>query len=281
MRQLSRVDPFSLDAPDVRRVMFSDQVPVGDLVNDLEALGVRVPDADRWHELTAAAQQPPPPAAAPDLAFTAEQVAAYIEASAAAESTDLVPARHRAVKALAKAMLASIRDHADDIITGLRPEFDRAVQGIRVARDLGVAVDDDARTMLHASAEIRAAFDALPAVAAHLDRILSARQRISLWAGAEPNLDGMPKQIADGYRQGTYPSSIDWTVAITAPGSVTRFVQLSKRDPERPWARWFELVDYLGLPTVAELEPAELLIAYGHDVAGLQAAAVQRLSESA
>ena len=61
---------------------------------------------------------------------------------------------------------------------------------------------------------------------------------------------------------------------VTTPGSR---VQLSKRDPGRPWLRWLDIVDYLELRTVSELEPEDLLIAAGHDVGALQAAAVQRL----
>lgn len=278
MRSYNPIDPFSLDEPDVRlpagTSMFDTLPPVGKLIDDLEALGVDVPDAARWRDLAAATQPAPGPQSTPDLDFTPEQVATYIRESAALASTDTVPARQRAAKALDRAMLASIRDHADQIIAGLKPEFERGVQAIRSARDLGITEDDDQRTMRRASAEVRAAFEALPVVAAHLDAILSVRQRISLWAGVAPNLDGMAPEIASGYRQGIYPSSIDWTIVVTTPGSR---VQLSKRDPGQPWLRWLDIADYLYLPTVSELTAEDLLIAAGHDVGSLQAAAVQRL----
>ncbi len=279
MRSYNPIDPFSLDEPDVRlpagTSMFDTLPPVGKLIDDLEALGVDVPDAARWRDLAAATQPAPGPQSTPDLDFTPEQVATYIRESAALASTDTVPARQRAAKALVRAMLTSIRDHADQIIAGLKPEFDRGVQAIQAARDLGITADDDQRTMRRATAEIRAAFEALPVVAAHLDKILSVRQRLSLWAGVQPNIDGMAPEIASGYRQGIYPSSIDWTVVVTTPGS--GIVQLSKRDPGRPWLRWFDIADYLDLPTVSELGPEDLLVAYGHDLASLQVAAVQRL----
>ena len=279
MRSFNPIDPFSLDEPGVRlpagTSMFDTLPPVGKLIDDLEALNVDVPDAARWRDLAAATQAPPGPQSTPDLESSVEEVLGYIRESAALASTDTVPARQRAAKALDRAMLASIRDHADDIITALKPAFEQAVQAIQVARDLGITADDDERTMLRASAEIRAAFEALPVVAAHLDAILSARQKLSLWAGVEPNLDGMAPEIANGYRQGIYPSSIDWTVVVTTPGS--GIVQLSKRDPGRPWLRWLDIADYLELPTVSELGPEDLLVAYGHDLASLQVAAVQRL----
>lgn len=278
MRAYSPIDPFSLDLDDVRLPVasqtFGGLPPVGRLIDDLEALGVTVPDAAHWRDLAAATQAPPGPQSPPGLDSTPELVAAYVRESAALASTDTVPARQRAAKALDRAMLASIRDHADQIIAGLRPEFDRGVQAIQAARNLGITADDDERTMRRATNEIRAAFEALPAVAAHLDKVLSVRQRISLWAGAEPNLDAMAPQIVNAYRQGLGPSQIDWTVVVTTPGSR---VQLSKRDPGQPWLRWLDIVDYLELRTVSELEPEDLLIAAGHDVGALQAAAVQRL----
>ena len=278
MRAYTLVDPFSLDLDDVRLpgagMTFGALPPVGKLIDDLEALGVDVPDAAHWRDLVAATQAPAAPPSAPGLDFTAEQVAAYVRELASHQSTDLVPARQRVAAAIDRAMLTSIRDHADQIIAALKPEFERGVQAIRSALDLGITEDDDQRTMRRASAEVRAAFEALPTVAAHLDEILSVRQRISLWAGAEPNLDGMVPQIVNAYRQGIGPSSIDWTVCITKPDSR---VQLSKRDPGRPWLRWLDIVDYLELRTVSELEPEDLLIAAGHDVASLQVAAVQHL----
>ena len=281
MRSFNPIDPFSLDEPDVRlpagTSTFGALPPVGKLIDDLEALGVDVPDAAHWRDLVAATQAPPCPPPTPGLDATAEEVGAYIKASAAHQSTDTVPARQRAAKALDRAMLTSICDHADDIITALKPAFEQAVQAIQVARDLGITADDDARTMLRASAEIRGAFEALPVVAAHLDAILSARQKLSLWAGVEPNLDGMAPEIANGYRQGSFPSSVDWSVCITKPGSRA---QLSKRDPGRPWLRWLDIADHLELRTVSELGPEDLLIAAGHDVASLQLAAVQQLETS-
>lgn len=281
MRPYTLVDPFSLDLDDARLpgagMTFGALPPVGKLIDDLEAFGVDVPDAAHWRDLVAATQAPAAPPSAPGLDFTAEQVAAYIRESAAHQSTDLVPARQRAAAAIDKAMLASIRDHADSIISALKPEFERGVQAIRSARDLGITEDDDQRTMRRASAEVRAAFEALPVVAAHLDKILSIRQRLSLWAGAEPTIDRMVPQIVNAYRQGVGPSSVDWTVVVTTPGSR---VQLSKRDPGQPWLRWLDIVDYLELRTVSELEPEDLLIAAGHDVASLQVAAVQRLEGS-
>lgn len=276
MRAYTLVDPFNLDLDDVRLpgagMTFGALPPVGRLVDDLEALGVDVPDAAHWRDLVAATQAPAAPPSAPGLDFTAEEVGAYIRESAAHQSTDLVPARQRAAAAIDRAMLTSVRDHADQIIAGLKPEFDRAVQAIRAARDLGIAADDDQRTMRRASAEILGAFEALPVVAAHLDAILSVRQRISLWAGAEPTIDHMVPQIVNAYRQGIGPSSIDWSVVVTDSR-----VQLSKRDPGRPWLRWLDIVDYLELRTVSELGPEDLLIAAGHDLASLQVAAVQRL----
>lgn len=279
MRPFDPIAPFDRDEPDVRlpagTSTFGTLPPVGKLVDDIEALGVDVPDAAHWRELTAATQAPPCPPPTPGLDATAEQVRAYIRESAAHQSTDTVPARQRAAKALDKAMLASIRDHADQIITALKPEFEQAVQAIRSARDLGIAGDDDQRTMRRASAEVRGAFEALPVVAAHLDAILSVRQRISLWAGAEPTIDRMAPEIANGYRQGIYPSSLDWSVCITKPGSRA---QLSKRDPGQPWLRWLDIVDHLELRTASELGPEDLLIAAGHDVASLQVAAAQLLA---
>lgn len=279
MRSYNPIDPFSLDEPDVRlpagTSMFDTLPPVGKLIDDLEALGVDVPDAARWRDLAAATQAPPGPQSTPDLESSVEEVLGYIRESAALASADTAPARQRAAKALDKAVLASIRAHADQIIAGLKPEFDRGVQAIQVARDLGITADDDARTMRRATNEIRAAFEALAAVAGHLDKILAVRQKLSLWAGVAPSLNGMAPEIASGYRQGIYPSSIDWTIVVTKPGSST--VQLSKRDPGRPWLRWLDIADYLYLPTVSELGPEDLLVAYGHDLASLQVAAVQRL----
>ena len=278
MRAYSLVDPFSLDLDDVRLpgagMTFGALPPVGKLVDGLEALGVDVPGAAHWRDLVAATQAPAAPPSAPGLDSTPEQVATYIRESAALASTDTVPARQRAAKALDRAMLTSIRDHADDIITALKPAFEQSVQAIQVARDLGITADDDQRTMRRASAEVRGAFEALPVVAAHLDKILSIRQRLSLWAGAEPTIDRMVPKTVSAYRQGIGPSSIDWTVVVTKPDSR---VQLSKRDPGRPWLRWLDIADYLELRTVSELEPEDLLIAAGHDVASLQVAAVQQL----
>ena len=110
MRSYNPIDPFSLDEPDVRlpagTSTFGALPPVGKLIDDLEALGVDVPDAAHWRDLVAATQAPAAPPSAPGLDFTAEQVAAYIRESAAHQSTDLVPARQRAAAAIDKATAA-------------------------------------------------------------------------------------------------------------------------------------------------------------------------------
>ena len=107
MRSFNPIDPFSLDEPDVRlpagTSMFDTLPPVGKLIDDLENLGVDVPDAARWRDLAAATQPAPGPQSTPDLDFTPEQVATYIRESAALASTDTVPARQRAAKALDRA----------------------------------------------------------------------------------------------------------------------------------------------------------------------------------
>lgn len=280
MRLYSPGDPWSLDQDDVRLPAltrdFGGQPPVDMLVADLEALGVQVPDADRWRELQAVIDSHPTEPAPPDLTATPDQIRGYLDALGAYEAmpTDLV--RLAARKGLNTAMAASLHDHADELIAQMRPRFAAAVEALQHAGQLGLGADDDERSLRHAPKELRDAWAGLRTGAATLDKILSIRQRLSLWAGVQPNIDGQQRGFRDAYTKGGGPSGIDWGVVISRPGTRLKLV---KPDPRRPFTRWLGIADRLYLPLASELTAEDLLIAYDYDVAMLQAVAVQRLDE--
>ncbi len=276
------LNPWSIDEPDVHLPVGSRSIAGGidpsSFITQLENYGLSVPGADQWRTLTSQLDKPRTAPAAPGLDATPEQLENYLDAETANTGQHTTRARRTARRALNRAVLNEIRDNADNIIAGLRVNFDAAVAILIDARDRGITLDDDDRTMTRAPRDLKHVWDMLDQAGKALDMTLSARQKLSLWAGAAPNIHGQPAAIADGFTNGTYPSSsINWSVVIRKPCST---VQLPPRNPAAPaWHRWYPIADDLELRSIASLTPEDMLAAYHHDVQQLQAIAAKRAEQ--
>ncbi len=238
------------------------------LLAQLEALDVHVDGADRWRTLRNLTGPTEPKAPGNLLECTPEQIADLITSLATwrAIGNGGHQERTKVIELLDQAMAERVKAQADDLVTQLRKRFDAAVEVLRRARELEITTDDDARSMLRASDEVRGVWLRLDEVGADLDRILYARQQLSTVVGVAPTIAGARLTVneLDALARGIGVSKINWSVTVTSAGSTAA---LAVRDGSNSWSRWLDLADDLELRLPSELTDDDLIRAYHGDLA--------------
>ena len=221
------------------------------LVTDLEALGIEVPDGERFVDraLDMPTLTAPVPltdvlhASTEDILTHARAVALHAAASIKGASNVLADLQAQVCAEYA----AVIRESADDIVAQLRPEFDRGIAAARDLRAMGVGPDDRPEALLSRSTDVIAAWQAFTAETPRvLETIAEVRIDMSRVAGVPPRPE-----------RGARPGPREFGAAFNVP----QF----DRDSETLWQKWLrlapsaELVPPSAITPLAELAHSQIV----------------------
>lgn len=161
---------------------------------------------------------------------------------------------------------AALRDAGSEIVAKLRAPFDAAAETMRAAVAKGITPDDDERTLLRASAPVKAAWSACLDAATQLDKLLTIRQALSITAGVAPARAQWSPAMQASFDRGR-GSGFPWGIVVTRSGG------LGAQDPRALFARWLAVADDLYLADPDQLDDFTVLAASDPALAASLAAA--------